>query len=508
MGFWKTLLGSSRGVAAPVAKQPSPAASTPATNIPDGCFDTPPADNDAFIARFKDCLPTLFKQVSGRSPDTIVMLIAFDQEKWRALVALLQKQPNRIFLSPETYSQGKAKLENNGYCDVYVPPTLNGKTLKAGLYVLEREYLFSQLCWMKGLPPPFLSMVKDEKKAGHFTVAVLNSNGMCVRHLPFLNSQQVVSTPTTQATPAAGAGISAKTKHEGAALLEAAEKGDTIRVKALIKAGADVSARDGQGATALMWAASKCDVDTVRSLIAAGADLSAKSKWDSNALDWAASAGSVDNVQALIAAGADVNAKGMGGGTALHSVAGNYGFEFYSKINAFNATIEALIAAGADVNAKNESGNTAIMWAANKRKGLQQVKMLIAAGADVNARDKEGKNVLMYASKSDPEISEALKTAGASLSPSEEAMLLNQPPEEKEARFDIPRLTTSASALTARLSEGMSIEDVHKAFGEPHHKNRYSLLRCDYHEVWISVDGRLRVFYSPSKTVAKWAVES
>jgi hypothetical protein len=113
----------------------------------------------------------------------------------------------------------------------------------------------------------------------------------------------------------------------------------------------------------------------------------------------------------------------------------------------------------------------------------------------------------MYADKSDPEIGEALKAAGASLSPSEATMLLNQPPEKQEARWDIPRLSTPLSALKTRLSAGMSIEDVHKMFGEPHEKDRYSLLGCDYHEVWTTVDGDLRVFYAPDKKVEAWAVE-
>ena len=57
-------------------------------------------------------------------------------------------------------------------------------------------------------------------------------------------------------------------------LFEAAKKGDTATVRALLDAGADVNANDG-GETVLMAAAVEGHIATVQALIAAGADVNA-----------------------------------------------------------------------------------------------------------------------------------------------------------------------------------------------------------------------------------------
>jgi ankyrin repeat protein len=55
-------------------------------------------------------------------------------------------------------------------------------------------------------------------------------------------------------------------------LIDAAEKGDIKKVKALIKAGADVNAKDKEGGTALMYAKNEGHGDIVKILKAAGAN--------------------------------------------------------------------------------------------------------------------------------------------------------------------------------------------------------------------------------------------
>ncbi len=56
-------------------------------------------------------------------------------------------------------------------------------------------------------------------------------------------------------------------------LIEAAKKGDTVSIKALLEAGADVNAKDNDGLTALMWAAVRGHTETAQALLEAGADV-------------------------------------------------------------------------------------------------------------------------------------------------------------------------------------------------------------------------------------------
>src|SRR5262245_9925380 len=59
---------------------------------------------------------------------------------------------------------------------------------------------------------------------------------------------------------------------------DAAMRGDTAAVRALISQRADVNARQGDGSTALHWAVYKGNLAIVEALIAAGADVKAATR--------------------------------------------------------------------------------------------------------------------------------------------------------------------------------------------------------------------------------------
>src|ERR1044071_14443 len=59
---------------------------------------------------------------------------------------------------------------------------------------------------------------------------------------------------------------------------DAEMKGDTAKVRLLIKQGADVNAAQGDGMTALHWAAQRGDVDQTKLLVYAGARLEAATR--------------------------------------------------------------------------------------------------------------------------------------------------------------------------------------------------------------------------------------
>jgi ankyrin repeat protein len=73
-----------------------------------------------------------------------------------------------------------------------------------------------------------------------------------------------------------------------AKLLDAASKGNRLKVKVLIEEGADLNAKDNQlGLTALIVASQKGHTETVKVLIEEGADLNMKNNDNRTALDYA-----------------------------------------------------------------------------------------------------------------------------------------------------------------------------------------------------------------------------
>jgi ankyrin repeat protein len=59
---------------------------------------------------------------------------------------------------------------------------------------------------------------------------------------------------------------------------DAAMRGDTARVRVLLRQGADVNAAQGDGMTALHWAATRGDAGGVAMLVYAGARLEASTR--------------------------------------------------------------------------------------------------------------------------------------------------------------------------------------------------------------------------------------
>jgi ankyrin repeat protein len=161
---------------------------------------------------------------------------------------------------------------------------------------------------------------------------------------------------------------------------EAAMRGDTARVRQLLKNGADVNAAQGDGMTALHWAAARGDASQVNMLVYAGARLEAQTRnGNYTPLHLAAKGGRVAALKALLKAGANANAATTAGGTtALHFAAGMGSTE----------SIEALLDAKVPVDIREGAwGQTPLMWAANYDR-VDAVKLLLAKGADIKAISK------------------------------------------------------------------------------------------------------------------------
>ena len=161
---------------------------------------------------------------------------------------------------------------------------------------------------------------------------------------------------------------------------DAAMRGDTARVRVLLKQGADVNAAQGDGMTALHWAATRGDANQIAMLVYAGARLEASTRnGNYTPLHLAARGGRATAVKALLKAGANPKAATTAGGaTPLH---------FAAAIGSSEA-ITALLEAGAEVDDRESAwGQTPLMWAANYDR-VDAVKLLLSRGADIRAISK------------------------------------------------------------------------------------------------------------------------
>ncbi|MEP7381801.1 MAG: ankyrin repeat domain-containing protein [Gemmatimonadota bacterium] len=176
-----------------------------------------------------------------------------------------------------------------------------------------------------------------------------------------------------------GSGRSVSTAHE-APVADAAMRGDTSQVRALLKQGADVNAAQGDGMTALHWTATRGDAAVARMLVFAGARLDATTRNGSyTPLHLACRSGKSAVAEVLLDAGADVDATtASGGATALHMAAGI----------GDTAVLRVLLVHKATVDVRESAfGQTPLMWAAAADR-VPAMRLLLSAGADLRLASK------------------------------------------------------------------------------------------------------------------------
>ncbi len=193
-------------------------------------------------------------------------------------------------------------------------------------------------------------------------------------------------------------------------IIDAADRGNTDIVRALIQQGANVDARGKFESTALLRAAYHGHVPVGQLLIMAGADVSAPDIGGATPLHIAARRGHENFIRLLLENKADINARDGEGWTPL----------MRATVKDQQVIVKQLIAAGADVDLASFLGETPLIIAAQKgNKSL--VKTLLAAGADASRRNNEQKNAADIARQSGYEDIPRLIVAETSLTPPAEA---------------------------------------------------------------------------------------
>lgn len=218
---------------------------------------------------------------------------------------------------------------------------------------------------------------------------------------------------------------------QGDDLFHAAEKGNLLRVKALLAAGANVNAkmkadpnmrtnpvfldesRNGKlnpdlnaslyvrdGATALILAAANGRLEVVRALLDANADVNAKNHFSSSALELASRQGHSEVVRALLAAKADLNSNPC----ILYSASASGNVD----------VMKLLLDAGADKDGKNCGVGNPLLIYAIEEGSANVVRALLEAGTDKEVRDGDGYTPLIAAIRhSRVEVVSLLLEAGA-----------------------------------------------------------------------------------------------
>ena len=161
---------------------------------------------------------------------------------------------------------------------------------------------------------------------------------------------------------------------------DAAMRGDSAKVRSLLKQGIDANAAQADGMTALHWAAARGDAAQVKVLVFAGARLESSTRNGSyTPLHLAAQAGRGAAVRALLESGANANAvTTSGGATALHMAAAQGNVEAVNALLDFKATVDAK---------ETAYDQTPLMWAATYDR-VAAIQALVAKGANVEAVSK------------------------------------------------------------------------------------------------------------------------
>lgn len=164
----------------------------------------------------------------------------------------------------------------------------------------------------------------------------------------------------------------------------AAERGNALAVKTLLRYGANLSSKSIAGMTPLHYAAKAPDSACLNILLDNGASVSAKNKWIQSPLNIASFFQDESSfVAPLLDHGADINEKDYYNSTALTCAT------FMNNIN----TARYLISRGADINSQDRLG-IPVLNESIENNSHECISLMLDSGADLSIADQAGETAL------------------------------------------------------------------------------------------------------------------
>jgi hypothetical protein len=112
----------------------------------------------------------MFQLIARPGRDPVVALVDLQDIRWRGLLALLFGSTGLLYFFPEQLTGDRPEIKQQESRPFYQPPRVDGHEIKVGVYAVERKSLGSALCWIRGLPIPFIKQVRNKSPDGMFTV--------------------------------------------------------------------------------------------------------------------------------------------------------------------------------------------------------------------------------------------------------------------------------------------------------------------------------------------------
>ena len=176
-------------------------------------------------------------------------------------------------------------------------------------------------------------------------------------------------------------------------LLMAADRGEIVAVRDLVRDGARINWRDHRGRTPLLAATQRNRVDVARFLIQEGADVNAKDLIQDTPFLYAGAEGRTEILKMILGAGPNLKDTNRFGGTALIPAAHRGHVD----------TVKLLLTTAIDKDHINNLGWTALMEAVVLGDGgpahTEIVRLLVAAGANPNIPDRDRVTPLEHAKR-------------------------------------------------------------------------------------------------------------
>ena len=176
-------------------------------------------------------------------------------------------------------------------------------------------------------------------------------------------------------------------------LLMAAERGEIVAVRELVREGARVNWRDHRGRTPLLAATQRNRIDVARFLIQEGADVNAKDLIQDTPFLYAGAEGRTEILKLILGAGPNLKDTNRFGGTALIPAAHRGHVD----------TVKLLLTTAIDKDHVNNLGWTALMEAVVLGDGgaahTEIVRLLVAAGANTGIPDRDRITPLEHAKR-------------------------------------------------------------------------------------------------------------